>query len=161
MALVPAALFGWALLASALVIFSVWPVASLLSLAVLAAGFEAVHALHVGVERIGRYLQVYYEITGSDGPQWESTAMQLGPALPGGAIDPLFTVLFATAGLANLLTVFIPSTAPATAAFPVLVHALFILRLLRARRAAARQRGIDLDTYQRLRDHASAGGPTD
>ena len=161
MALVPAALFGWALLAAALVLFSAWPMASLLSLAVLAAGFEAVHALHVGVERIGRYLQVYYETTGDEGPQWESTAMHLGPALPGGGIDPLFTLLFAGAGLVNLLAVFIPPPPPTAAAFPVFVHALFMLRLLRARRAAARQRGVDLATYQRLRNDVKTAGPTD
>jgi hypothetical protein len=161
MALVPAALFGWALLAAALVLFGERPMASLLSLAVLVAGFEAVHALHAGVERIGRYLQVYYETTGEDRPQWESTAMHLGPALPGGGIDPLFTLLFAAAGLVNLLAVLIPSSPPRAAAFPVFVHALFMLRLLRARRAAARQRGVDLATYQRLRNDVKTSGPTD
>ena len=42
-------------------------------LAILVGGFEAIHALHVGAERIGRYLQVYYEDT-PDGPRWETTA---------------------------------------------------------------------------------------
>jgi len=50
-------------------------------------GFEAIHALHVGAERIGRYLQVYYE-DAPDAPRWETTAMAVGPALPGGGIDP-------------------------------------------------------------------------
>ena len=39
------------------------PCCSLVSLSVLVGGFEAIHALNVGVERIGRYLQVYYEGT--------------------------------------------------------------------------------------------------
>ncbi len=89
--LLPVTLFGWALIAGALLLFGDAAIAAVFSLAVLVAGFEAIHALHVGVERIGRYVQVYYE-AGSDGPRWETTAMAVGPALPGGGIDPLFTV---------------------------------------------------------------------
>ena len=37
------------------------PLATLLPLLVLAAAFEVVFALHIGVERIGRYLQVFHE----------------------------------------------------------------------------------------------------
>jgi len=58
---------GWSALTVVLLLFSTLPVASVYPLAVLAAGFEAIHALHVGVERIGRYLQVYYEADG-EGP---------------------------------------------------------------------------------------------
>src|SRR4051812_50220463 len=42
------------------------PVATLLPLLLLASVFEAVFALHVGVERIGRYLQLFYETDGPD-----------------------------------------------------------------------------------------------
>ena len=54
---------------------AVWgvPVGSLASLIALVAGFEGVYALHVGVERIGRYLQVFYEETAAL-PAWERTA---------------------------------------------------------------------------------------
>ena len=76
-------------------------------LAILVGGFEAIHALHVGAERIGRYLQVYYEDT-PDAPNWETTAMAVGPALPGGGIDPLFSVVFISATLANLIPAFMP-----------------------------------------------------
>ena len=38
------------------------PVATLLPLVLLAACFEAIFALHTGVERIGRYLQVFYGV---------------------------------------------------------------------------------------------------
>src|SRR5690349_6571196 len=89
MALLPVTLLGWALVAVLLLLFGELPVAVLFPLAVLVAGFEAIHALHVGAERIGRYLQVYYE-DGADAPRWETTAMAVGPALPGGGIDPLF-----------------------------------------------------------------------
>jgi hypothetical protein len=136
-------------LAGALVIFSEWPIAALLSLGVLVAGFEAVHALHVGVERLGRYIQVYYE-SEQPGPRWESTAMRIGPGLPGGGVDPLFTVLFVAASLANLLTVFIPPPSLAEAALPVALHGAFIVRVVRARQAAARQRSAELEMFRKV-----------
>ena len=161
MVLVPASLFCWALLAGGLVVFSEWPIAAVLSLAVLAGGFEAVHALHVGVERIGRYIQVYYE---SDlaGARWETTAMRAGPGLPGSGVDPLFTLLFIAASLANLVVVFIPPPPPMEALIPVALHVAFIVRVVRARLAAARQRARDLETFQRLHasDQASPASPT-
>src|SRR3954464_2347306 len=61
MVLFPVTMIAWAALALLVLTFGAVPVASLYPLAVLAGGFEAIHALHVGVERIGRYLQVYFE----------------------------------------------------------------------------------------------------
>jgi hypothetical protein len=161
MVLVPVALFCWALLAGGLVVFSEWPIAAVLSLGVLAGGFEAVHALHVGVERIGRYIQVYYE-GDLAGARWETTAMRAGPGLPGSGVDPLFTLLFVAASLANLVVVFIPPPSPAEAAVPITLHVAFIIRVVRARLAAARQRTRDLETFQRLHasDQAGPGRPT-
>jgi len=106
--LLPVTLLGWAALACQLLFVSDVPLASLFSLAVLVAGFEAIHALHVGAERIGRYVQVYYE-SREDGPRWETTAMKVGPALPGGGIDPLFTVVFICATVINLIPALLPS----------------------------------------------------
>ena len=94
--LFPVTMLGWASLALIVIMFSQAPVAVLFPLAVLVGGFEAIHALHVGVERIGRYLQVYYE-NAETGPRWETTVMAVGPALPGGGIDPLFSTVFACA----------------------------------------------------------------
>lgn len=161
MALVPAMLLGWAFVAGGLVVFSEWPIAALFSLGVLVGGFEAVHALHVGVERIGRYLQVYYESSGM-GPRWESTAMRLGPRLPGGSVDPLFTVVFAAATMTNLVVVFIPPPTVGEAVVPVVLHAAFIVRLVRARAAAGKQRALDLETFLTLRktDETAGGRPT-
>jgi hypothetical protein len=85
MVLFPLSVLGWAALAGTLTLLGGSPVASLFSLGVLAAGFEAIHALHAGVERIGRYLQVFYEAE-TTGPKWETTAMAVGPALPGGGV---------------------------------------------------------------------------
>ncbi len=97
---VPVTFIGWAIVAATLTVLGSQPATSLFPLAVLAGGFEAIHALHVGVERIGRYLQVFYE-SAPEGPMWETTAMSVGPALPGGGVDPLFTVIFAFATLAE------------------------------------------------------------
>src|SRR5690242_4151885 len=102
MVLFPVTMIAWAALALIVLTFAEAPVASLLPLAVLLGGFEAIHALHVGVERIGRYLQVYYEDSGV-GPRWETTAMAVGPALPGGGVDPLFTFVFASATFINII----------------------------------------------------------
>ena len=52
---------------------------TLVPLLILVAGFEAIFALHVNVERIGRYLQVFHE----DDDGWEQVAMQFG-RFPGG-----------------------------------------------------------------------------
>jgi hypothetical protein len=62
MALLPVTLLGWAIVALLLLLFGELPAAVVFPLAVLVGGFEAIHALHVGAERIGRYLQVYYEM---------------------------------------------------------------------------------------------------
>jgi hypothetical protein len=116
---------------------------------VLLAGFEAIHALHVGVERVGRYLQVFYE-NGSDGPLWESAAMRFGPGLPGAGVDPLFTSVFVGATLVNVAIL----TAPFHTVWDgvaVGAHAAFLVRAGRARRAAAQQRAVDLETFTAIR----------
>lgn len=97
-----------------LITFSVWgatmlwsasalgaPVFLLAPLIVLAAGFEVGLALHVGVERIGRYLQVRYEANSGTLVAWERTAMAL--KVPGGGIDPLFLRLYLVTLTVNLL----------------------------------------------------------
>ena len=145
-----AALLGWALVAVVLLLFNDLPAAAVFPLAVLTAGFEAVHALHVGAERIGRYLQVYYE-AGNDGPQWETAAMAVGPALPGGGIDPLFTVVFTCAAVLNLVPALIPEPTPMETGVIGTLHVLFIIRVIRARVAAARQRAVELESFRALR----------
>src|SRR5262245_23210309 len=54
-----AGLAVWAALALATTALGAIAVTALVPLLVLAAAFEAVYSLHVSVERIGRYLQVY------------------------------------------------------------------------------------------------------
>ena len=141
----------WAALTLVLVLFSDVPLAALLSLTVLVGGFEAIHALHVGAERIGRYLQVYYE-GDPDGPQWETAAMTVGPALPGGGVDPLFSVVFIGAAGLNLISALVFVVEPTWQELAVLgvVHAAFVFRVIRARVAAARQRPVELESFKAL-----------
>ena len=47
------------------------PLFSLVPLTVLAAGFETVFALHVAVERIGRYIHAHYEPLSATTAGWE------------------------------------------------------------------------------------------
>jgi hypothetical protein len=156
MALLPVTFIGWAIVAATLTVLGNQPATSLFTLAVLAAGFEAIHALHVGVERIGRYLQVFYEGT-PEGPLWETTAMSVGPALPGGGVDPLFTAVFTFATFVNLLPAIVPS--PTTVELFVIgvLHAAFVARLVRARGAATRQRAVDLESYRAVKMRMSNG----
>jgi hypothetical protein len=149
MVLLPVTLLGWATLTLVLLLFAELPVASLLTLAVLVAGFEAIHALHVGVERIGRYLQVCYEGQ-ADGPRWETTAMAVGPALPGGGIDPLFSVVFICAAVIDLIPPALPGPTAVEMTAVMVPHAVFIFRVLRARGAAARQRAVELESFRAL-----------
>jgi hypothetical protein len=158
MALLPVTLVSWSAIAVVLMLWSDTPVAVIFPLAILVAGFEAIHALHVGVERVGRYIQVNYESL-PDAPQWESTAMRVGPALPGGGIDPLFTVVFASAAFANLAPAAISAPSRVEYGVLALLHIVFIVRVVRARGAAARQRAVDLETFKALRSQAPVRPP--
>ena len=151
MVLFPVTMIAWASLALIVLTFAEAPIASLLPLAVLAGGFEAIHALHVGVERIGRYLQVYYENM-ETGPRWETIAMKVGPALPGGGIDPLFTLVFASATFVNIVPALALQSRPTVIELGVIgvLHLALVIRIVRARGAAARQRAVELESFRQI-----------
>lgn len=148
--LFPITLIAWSVMATIVLLFSDLPVAVLFTLATLVAGFEAIHALHVGIERVGRYLQVFYEGSG-EGPRWESSAMAVGPALPGGGVDPLFTLVFAGATLLNIVPSLLPQPTPVELVVIGLLHLAFLFRIVRARGAAARQRAVELESFRALK----------
>jgi len=156
MALVPITIFAWAGLAIVVVLFGDLPVAALPPLAVLVGGFETINALHVGVERIGRYLQVFYE--GPDGPSWETTAMAAAPRLRGAGVDPLFTVVFCAAAILNMTTALVPEPTPLETLIVGGLHAAFLVRVARARQVASSQRARDLRVFQETRMTATTGG---
>lgn len=125
------------------------PAVSLVPLLLLAATFESAFALHIGVERIGRYLQVFHETDGA--AAWEAVAMDFGRPARGTATDPLAVALFAIAAVLNFW--------PVLAAVPVPIeliviggaHALFLARLAAARAGAGRQRAADLARFREMK----------
>ena len=153
-ALLPATFIGWGVVSALLLAFREDVPVSIFALGVLVAGFEAIHALHVGVERVGRYLQVFYE-TSTGGPLWESTAMRLGPGLPGSGVDPLFTVVFVAATVANTTLIVFPP-AGIQGYLELAAHAVFLVRVVRARRAASQQRAVDLETFTAVRSQLNS-----
>src|SRR6266852_6767987 len=87
--MVLAGLTAWAGLTIATAALATLPVATLLPLLILATAFEVVLSLHTGVERIGRYIQVFFEEEEEDSRGWEHVAMAYGGAFGGGG-DPMF-----------------------------------------------------------------------
>ena len=156
MILFPITMIGWSTLALTVLVLSQAPVAVLFPLAVLVGGFEAIHALHVGVERVGRYLQVYYE-NPETGPRWETTVMAVGPALPGGGIDPLFSAVFAGTAFVNIIPALMPPRTQMEMGVIGVLHLGFIIRVVRARGAAARQRAVELESFRAI--HAQIPKP--
>ena len=156
-ALAVTGLVAWALLHLTVQIWIPMPVTSLVPLLALAGAFEAVFALHVGVERIGRYLEATYEAdapTDAPGPQWEHAAHAFGRSLTdtAGRLDPLFAGLFVSAAVLNLVPVLLETWTPPFVELGVYggVHLAFIVRVDRARRFARRQRDQELALFARL-----------
>jgi hypothetical protein len=146
---------GTALLAVAL---AAAPILTLIPLVVLASAFEIVFALHIGVERIGRYLQVFYEDTAA-AAGWEHRIMEFGRDARVVSTDPLFSRYFALATVLNLIQAAI--VGPIAVEWIVVggAHALFLGRLLAARRAAAGQRAADLARFEQIRRASSPEKP--
>ena len=145
---------SWAALALATAALASPPVASILPLLVLAGAFECVFALHIGVERIGRYLQVFYD------DQWERTAMEFGRPKGSVGLDPLFQVLFLVATLINTMPALIQGPTPQELVFVGGAHALFVVRLVAARGVSSKQRGIDLRRFEEIKRGSPSSNTT-
>ena len=149
-----AGLTAWAL---ALIVVLAWlpnPIAGTIPLLLLVVTFEVNRMLHVGVERIGRYLQAFYEdagVAGSDRPAWETTAMAFGAGVPGAAGHPLLVPLFLFATLINTLSVLLPGPLPVELGGLLLPHAAFVVWMLIANRAMKLQRTRELNRFRELR----------
>jgi hypothetical protein len=146
-------LASWAALAMALRLIDQSGAVTLVPLVVLVAAFEINFFVHTGVERIGRYLQVFYEErAGSIG--WETTAMNFGAKFPGRGLDPLFSIVFFSAGVLNFFNAL--ATTELRSAWTVVslaAHLAFNYRIVRARRISATQRAIELDAFRTLANH--------
>ena len=148
----------WAAAVLTVLALSTIPLAGLVPLIVLAAGFEVIFAIHVGVERIGRYLQVHHEPLSSGAAVWEQTAMRF--QAPGGGIHALVPILFAVAAMLNLALgtlITLDVGEPAIVPLPFVetlpyigVHALVVARIFMATKFAAGQRASDLQEFERL-----------
>jgi hypothetical protein len=137
----------WGALTVATTAVIVMPVAALLPLLVLAAGFEATSSLHIGMERIGRYLQAAYEASGG----WETTAMRFGSLGRPIGPEPLFPVVYVLACAVNyLLPVLLTAPMPVELVALGAVHALFVWRVMTLRRAAALQRDRELALFREI-----------
>ena len=122
------------------------PIGALAPLLVLAAGFEAIYALHVNVERIGRYLQVFHETDGG----WEHVSMAFGQRFTGGGSDPLFSSLFLMATALNYMPVAIGGSVIDLAVAGVL-HLVLAFHIGTARRRASKQREQDLERFMTIK----------
>lgn len=140
---------AWGAMTLATAALTSTPVATLLPLLVLAALFEAIFALHIGVERIGRYIQVFHEHENDQG--WEHLAMAFGRPKGAATVDALFSMPLVLATVFNVAPALLLQPTIEEIFFVGGAHALFALRLFVARAAAARQRAVDLERFARLK----------
>ena len=153
----PLVFVGWAGAAVAAAGVITVPVSTLVPLLILVAGFEAVFALHISIERIGRYLQVFHEGDGG----WERVTMLFGQRFPGSGPDPLFGRLFVLATSVNFLPAGLGFESLPELVLLAIPHLFFINRIRMARAFAASQRTGDLERFtalsRELRGEAAEG----
>lgn len=141
---------AWALVATLVAALVAMPLAALVPLLILVAGFEAAHALHIGAERIGRYLYVRYE-SGAQA-MWETAIAAFGGGrLPFGGrpSGAHFAAVFTLAVLANLALASLAAT-PVELAALATIHALVFARIALARAASKNQRRDDQAEFERI-----------
>lgn len=150
-----AGLTAWAVLLTVVLATLPYPIAAAIPLLVLVTTFEIIRPLHFGVERIGRYLQVFFEERGdpqralSETPAWERAAMRFG-SVPGAGGHPLFVPLFLLATLMNYSAVWMPGPVAVELLAMAIPHAAFVLWMVAADRAMRRQRDIELARFRDL-----------
>jgi hypothetical protein len=146
----------WSALLVAVIALLPYPVAAAIPLLLLLVTFEIIRPLHFGAERIGRYIQVFFEEDGDPGrpltatPSWERVAMSFG-AVPGVGGHPLFVPLFLLATAVNYLAVLLPRPIAIELIVMAVPHVAFAGWLFAADRAMRNQRTIEL---QRMRELA-------
>jgi fatty acid desaturase len=151
MILLPVTFGLWAGVAIATTYLIALPMGALAPLLVLAAGFEAIYALHINVERIGRYIQVFHESGGG----WEHVAMTFGQRFPGRGPDALFSNLFLMAAALNYLPVALGGSVPELVVAGLL-HLLLAVHIGTARRRASKQREQDLERFEAIKRESAA-----
>ena len=158
----------WSLILTLVLVWLPYPMATVIPLLFLLATFEVIRPLHFGVERIGRYLQVFYEEDGqpdrplAETPSWERLTMRLS-AVPGTGGHPLFIPIFFLATIANTLPVLLaqPRATPVELAALAVPHLAFLLWLFNTDRAMRSQRAAELAQFRALRDRDPGAGSRD
>ena len=129
-------LVAWAGLLLATLVALPYPVAAVVPLLVLVATFEIIRPLNAGAERIGRYLQVFFE------EPTEQAEAPLAPRLgahgharrasrPGRGRAPALRAAFALATVVNLLAVLLPRPVVVELTLMATAHAAFLAWLWR------------------------------
>ena len=139
----------WGALVVTLVASEASGAVTMVPLVLLAATFEISFFIHTAVERIGRYIQVFYEER-AQWSGWESTAMSYGTTFPTAGLDPIFSLLFFAATLANFFSLLSEYPNEGWNVVSLVAHIAFNYRIVRARRSSAAQRAIDLDRFRQL-----------
>jgi hypothetical protein len=148
-------LSGWAAILTSVLIWLPNPMASVVPLLVLLGTFEVIRSLHLGVERIGRYLQVFFE-EGASGsaptspPAWEHTAMAFG-SVPGAGVHPFFLPVLLLADVVNFLAVLFPGPVTVELTTLAVPHLALIVWMLYCDRGMRRQRVSELARFRALR----------
>jgi hypothetical protein len=162
-----AGLSVWAATVLAVLIWLPNPIAAVVPLMVLVTSFEVIRSLHLGVERIGRYLQVFFEegdlpplalsermserVEGLRPPAWERSAMVFGPSVPGAGVHPFFLPIYLMATVVNLLPVALPGPIPLELVALSVPHAAFVIWMLYCDRGMRKQRTTELARYRALK----------
>ena len=154
------ALAGISAWAGAMLGVLIWlpnPLAAVVPLLILVTAFEVIRSLHLGVERIGRYIQVFFEedvakeVASLQPPAWEHTAMAFGPSVPGAGGHPLFFPIFLLATFVNLIAVILPGPLPIEIGTLLVPHVAFIAWMLYCDRGMRQQRTTELVRYRALK----------
>ena len=139
----------------AVLVWLPYPLAFFIPLVVIAATFEAIRPLHFGAERIGRYLQVFYEEAGDpdrplrDTPSWERLTMRFGK-VPGVGGHPLFVPIFFLALAANYMGMMVSGPGAIDTVVMGLAHAVLGGWVFAAHRAMKTQRDIELERFRQF-----------
>jgi hypothetical protein len=142
-------LAAWGALSAALLITEIGGAMTLVPLVVLASTYEINFFVHTGVERIGRYIQVFYEERDAS-VGWETIAMKYGAKFPSG-LDPLFSNVFAAAALVNFLaSMAVAGRRPGWVVLSLAGHLVFAYRMVSTRATARSQRALDLERFRNL-----------
>jgi len=143
-------LVAWGALAIALLLTELEGGVTLVPFVVLAGTFEINFFIHTGVERIGRYIQVFYEEReGASG--WETTAMSYGATFRSTGLDPLFSIVFAAATTLNFFSgLAVAERRPGWILISFVAHLAFGYRIVSAKKMAGAQRALDLDRFRSL-----------